>query len=296
MTQSAIHVEGLTKMFKRKQVIDRLTFSVEPGSFNAYLGPNGAGKTTTIRLLLDLLRADGGTCRVLNLNPATEGTEIRRRTGYVPERPKMIGWMTVNQLISFTANFYPTWDSRYTDELLNRFNLQLQSKVKHLSRGEEAKLALLLALSHHPEILILDDATAGIDAAARRDILEGIIAHVHDQGATIFFATHLVHEIEGLADQVIILGQSRILEDCSLTTLKSNYKKVVIWGSDGQPVPPASAQILTQTTSGRAFEFITSNFKPNHWTPLASGCSMEIEDLSLEDIFVALQKNRGGVP
>jgi len=151
--QAAIEISGVIKTFGRKRVLDGETFSVQTGQTFAFLGRNGAGKTTTIRMLLGLIKRDSGTVRVLGLDPQKQPLEVRRRVGYVAEDQAMYGWMRVSQIMSFVAPFYPKWDHGWARQLSERFELPLSTKVKHLSKGQGVRLALLLALAHHPASL-----------------------------------------------------------------------------------------------------------------------------------------------
>jgi ABC-2 type transport system ATP-binding protein len=131
-----IEIRGIVKNFGRNRVLDGETLSVAPGETFAYLGRNGAGKTTTIRMLLGLIKPDSGTIRVLGLDPQAQPLEVRRRVGYVAEDQAMFGWMRIEQILSFGAPFYPTWDNKWASELSVRFELPLKTKIKHLSKGQ----------------------------------------------------------------------------------------------------------------------------------------------------------------
>jgi ABC-2 type transport system ATP-binding protein len=279
---------GLTKGYRQGDAVSDVTFQQCKGTVLAMLGPNGAGKTTTIRMILDIIRPDSGRSSVFGLSSRQNGVAIRRRTGYVPERPGFVSWMSIKQIMTFTGSFYPTWDHEYASILVNRFDLNLSAKTGSLSRGEEAKLALLLALSHHPELLILDDATSGIDPSARKDILEGLIGHLHQEGVSILFATHLLSDIEGLADEVLIMKGSKLLYSDEMESLKKRFKCVRLWSQNDLPDTPEEASIISCKASSRSAEWIVRDYNELDWQVLMEEYRMEVSDLSLEEIYLSL--------
>ncbi|MEI7832280.1 MAG: ABC transporter ATP-binding protein, partial [bacterium] len=146
-----IETTGLTRKFGKRLAVDNLTLQVPRGSVFAFLGKNGAGKTTTIRMLLNLLEKTAGSATVLGLDPVKDELEIKRRVGYVGDGQKMYDWMKVREIIWYCKGFYPGWDDAFVDDLLRRLELDTETRVRNLSRGEEAKLALLLSMAYKPE-------------------------------------------------------------------------------------------------------------------------------------------------
>jgi ABC-2 type transport system ATP-binding protein len=220
MSAPAIAVEGLTRRFGKHVAVDRLSFEVETGRVCGFLGRNGAGKTTTIRMLMNLLRPNAGRMTVLGLDPRRQTVDLMRRVGYVGETPAMHGWMRVRELVRFTAGFYKSWDDAQVASLVERFGIDPGQRVKHLSRGTNAQLALALALGHNPDLLILDEPSTGLDPIVRRDFLEGIIQLIQEEGRTVLFSSHLVHEVERVADQVVIIEEGRLVTTTSVESLK----------------------------------------------------------------------------
>jgi ABC-2 type transport system ATP-binding protein len=220
MSTSAIVVEGLTKRFGKKLAVDGLSFQVEVGRVCGFLGRNGAGKTTTIRMLVNLMRPSAGKATVLGLDPRRQFVEVMQRVGYVGETPTMHGWMKVRELAWFTAGFYDRWDRGKVASLLERFGIDPEQQVKHLSRGTNAQLALALALGHNPELLILDEPSTGLDPIVRRDFLEGIIQLIQEEGRTVLLSSHLVHEVERVADQIVVIEAGKLVTSESVESLK----------------------------------------------------------------------------
>jgi len=291
MADAVIHTRELTKRFGRTRAVDALNLQVPRGSVFAFLGRNGAGKTTTIRMLLHLLDKTAGEARVLGLDSVRDTLEIKRRVGYVGDGQMMYDWMRVDELIWFCRGFYPRWDGAFADELKMKLELDGRMKVSALSRGQQAKLALLLAMAYRPELLILDEPTTGLDVLVRRDFLEGIISLIQEEGRTVFFSSHLVHEVERVADWVGIIDHGRLIRCTTLEALKQEVRRLVL----AFETPPAELAralpgVLQVEAAGRQAAVLVEGFgeatlaaaralKPAH---------LEVEDLGLEDIFVAL--------
>jgi len=221
MDRPAIRVEGLTKKFGRRLVVDGLSFSVPAGSVCGLLGRNGAGKSTAIRLMMNLLDATAGCVTLLGLDHRKDHTALMNRVGYVADAPIPYDWMKVRELVRFTARFYARWNQSRVDSLLDRFQLDREQKVRHLSRGMQAQVALILALGGDPELLILDEPATGLDVLVRRDFLESIIQLMQQEGRTVLYSTHLLHEVERVADQAIILDRGRVAQAGSIDDLKA---------------------------------------------------------------------------
>ena len=192
MTDYAIEIQDLQFSYGRTPVLSGVNLQVPTGAIFGFLGRNGAGKTTTIKTLLGLLRPKAGTCRVLGLDPQNDPLGVRRGVGYMAEDQRMYGWMTVDQIIRWCASFYPQWDRAFTDRLLDTLQLDRKTRVKALSKGQNSKLALLLALGHRPQVVILDDPTLGLDPIARKEFLRNVIGLMQDQHVTVFFSSHLL--------------------------------------------------------------------------------------------------------
>lgn len=291
---SAIETVELTKRFGKQSAVDHLTMRVPEGSVFAFLGRNGAGKTTTIRILLDLLDRTSGEARILGLDCVRESLEIKRRIGYVAEGQKMYDWMKVDEIIWFCKGFYPNWDDAFAAELKDKLELSGDKKVGELSRGTQAKVALLLAMAYHPELLILDEPTAGLDVVVRRDFLEGVIELIQEQGRTVFFSSHIVHEVERVADWVGIIDHGKLIWCSPMEELKSSVKRLVMTFE----APPASLSTIPDTiateTAGRQSAITVKQFSDASIAAAKSlnPTDLRVDDLSLEDIFVALVGGR----
>lgn len=288
-TDYAIETRNLTKRYGRKEAVSGLDMQVPRGSVFAFLGRNGAGKTTTVRMLLNLLDRTSGEVSVLGLDPARRDTEIKRRVGYVAENQRMYDWMTVSQIAWFCSGFYPTWDNAYASDLMKQMGLSPSDKLRNLSRGTQAKVALLLAMAHRPELLILDEPTAGLDVVVRRDFIEGVIELIQQEGRTVFFSSHLVHEVERVADWVGIVDGGRMIACQPIDELKASVKRISMVFEDAAPSVKLDGMLSTEC-AGRQVRVTVNQFsdavleKVKAYKPR----SVEVDDLCLEDIFVAL--------
>jgi ABC-2 type transport system ATP-binding protein len=220
MKRAAIVVEGLSRRFGRRMAVDGLSFEVPEGSVCGFLGRNGAGKTTALRMMMNLLDPSAGRVTMLGLDSRRDHTALMQRVGYVPEAPVLYEWMKVRELVKFTAGFYASWNHPRVDGLLERFGIDCRQKVRHLSRGMRAQVALALALGGEPELLILDEPATGLDVVVRRDFLESIIQVIQQEGRTVLFSSHLLHEVERVADCVVMIDGGRLVKCAGLDDLK----------------------------------------------------------------------------
>jgi ABC-2 type transport system ATP-binding protein len=228
MTESAITIEGLHFSYGRKQVLKGVDLEVPKGSIFGFLGRNGTGKTTTIKTLLGLQKPSKGRCVIGGLDSFTETLEVRRRIGFMAEDQQMYSWMTISRIIKWVAGFYADWDYKFADELADMLGLPKNIKVKALSKGQNSSLALLLALGHRPDIVILDDPTLGLDPIARKDFLRHVIELLQSNGVTVFFSSHLLYEIEPVADHIAILDNGVIIKASKTEQLRESVKKFIL--------------------------------------------------------------------
>jgi len=231
MNESAIVVEGLQFAYGRHQVLRGVDLQVPKGSIFGFLGCNGAGKTTTIKILLGLLRCKTGVCQVNGIDPQKDPLQVRQQVGYMAEEQRMFGWMQVGQIVQWVGSFYPTWDQGLVDRLVNLLELPRTAKVKTLSKGQTSRLAMVLALGHRPPIVILDDPTLGLDPIARKEFLRHIINLLQNEGVTVFFSSHLLYEIEPVADYVAILKDGVVEKVDATDALRRSTKRLVMRGS-----------------------------------------------------------------
>lgn len=285
-----INTRDLTKRYGQNLVLDNLTLAIPKGSVFAFLGQNGAGKTTTIRILLDLLDRTSGEAEILGLDCVRDSLAIRKRVGYVGDNQRMYDWMSVDEIIWFCKGFYPGWDDTFASDLKKKLDLPGTRKVGELSKGMQAKLALLLAMAYHPELLILDEPTSGLDVVARRDFMEGILEMFHEEGKTVFFSSHIVHEVERIADWIGIVDNGRLVWCSTMDDLKTSVQRIVLT-FDAQPASLSYIPgILCVETIGRQSAVTVRDFSDAALCAARSlsPSDIKVEGLGLEDIFVAL--------
>jgi len=282
--QPVIELKNVQKSFGSKIVLRDLNMVVPAGQTFAFLGRNGAGKTTTIRMLLGLLKADAGEVRVLGLDPQSEAIEIRRRVGYVAEDQQMFGWMRVSQLMSFIAPFYPTWDAALAKDLAERFELPMTTRVRHLSKGQGVRVALLLALAHRPKLVILDDPTLGLDPIMRKEFLRDVVTHLQGENVSVFFSSHLLYEIEPVADSVVILDHGQVLRQAATEDLRATVKRLIAT-TDAAEMLTALPGVLDYAISGRQISVVVEDIQAAR-AAIGTANVQEV-DLNLDEIFEA---------
>ena len=222
-----IETADLRKQYGGVEALRGLTLQVPAGSIFGFLGRNGAGKSTTIKVLLGMARATSGGALVLGQSPtARAAVEARRRIGFVGDDKDLYDYMTVDEMIRFTAAFFPRWRPDLEQRYLRRFDLPADRRIKALSRGTRTKLALLLALCRGAELLILDEPTSGLDPAVTEEVLQALVAHVASEEMTVFFSSHQIAEVDQIADHVAILDRGRAVVSGALDDLREHYRRI----------------------------------------------------------------------
>lgn len=285
----AFSLRNVSKRFGSTVALDNVSLDVPTGVVCAVLGANGAGKSTAIRTLLGLETPDQGSSEVLGMNSRSHGLEIRQRVGYVAEKPALYDWMTVAEIGWFAAGFYPTGYQATYSGYIQRFGLDPDQKIKNLSKGTRAKVALSLSLSHQPELLILDEPTSGLDPLVRREFLESMV-DVAAAGRTVLLCSHQVAEVERVADVVAILLNGKLVAFERLDELKQHTSEVVISlpTLDAKP-PEVPGRILAHAPFGADHLFMVRDLDEDK---LESACQdvapYRVRHPNLEDILLAL--------
>jgi ABC-2 type transport system ATP-binding protein len=218
-----IAVSELTRRFGATTALASVTLSVPRGGVYGLVGANGAGKTTLIKHILGLLRAESGSVRVFGRDPVADPVGVLSRIGYLSEENDLPGWMRVDELLRYSRAFYPAWDDAYAEELRRTFALDPAAKIGNLSKGQKARAGLLVALAYRPELLVLDEPSSGLDPIVRRDILGAVIRTIADEGRTVLFSSHLLDEVEQVADHVTMISRGAIALSAPLRTLKESH-------------------------------------------------------------------------
>lgn len=217
-----------------------MTFSVGEGEVVGLLGRNGAGKTTLINIAIGLLHPSGGAVRVFGLSPVKEPVAVKKRIGYVSEDQILRGGSTVAELIAFHRSLFPEWDEALERDLLSRFRLDRKAKIKRLSKGQSRQAALLCAVCHRPELLLLDEPAGGLDPAARREFLETSVRLLNREGTTILFSSHHMTDVERIGGRVVLLDETKVRLDSELDRIRENTCVAIVPRSSAPDVAALS--------------------------------------------------------
>jgi ABC-2 type transport system ATP-binding protein len=287
-----VEINHLSRSFRGKAALDDVTLSIEPGVVLGLVGENGVGKTTLIKHLLGLLRAMHGSVRVFGRNPVTDPVGVLGRIGYLSEDRDLPDWMTVDQLMLYNQAFYPRWDERFADQLRRDFELDARQQIRSLSRGQRARAGLLIALAHRPDLLILDEPSSGLDPVARNDILSAIIRTVADEGRTVLFSSHLLDEVQRVADRVTFLHRGRVTLSAPLEEILHNHRRLVLRYESAPAVRPDLPGVLSIQGAGREWMVVCNGgIEQLRQAAARAGAQVvEEEAPSLDEIFVARAK------
>jgi ABC-2 type transport system ATP-binding protein len=286
-----IETTDLRKRYDGVDAVCGLNMQVPAGSICGFLGRNGAGKTTTLKLLLGMARPASGQARVFGLEahvPASS-VEIRRRTGFVSEDKDLYNYMTVAEMIRFTAGFYLRWRDDLEHRYLRSFELPVDRKVKSLSRGMRTKLALLLALARGAELLILDEPTSGLDPAAIEEVLQALVAHVASERMSVFFSSHQIAEVDQIADHVVIIDRGRVVVSGALDDLRERYRRVqIVFDGDAPDIAFRTPSVARVTRKGRVVSVLSSAGSDGivEEARVLNPVAVDVLPVTLKDIFL----------
>ncbi len=220
-----IRFRDVHRSFRGKEVLRGLDFAVKPGEIYALLGRNGAGKTTAMRILLGFLQPMGGSSSVLGVDSLALGPEDRARIGLVTEGHKLYGWMKVREVLDFEDGTRSRFNRAYAEHHLRRLELPFDRPVNKLSRGQQATVALLVAMAGEPEVLVMDDPAMGLDPVMRREFLEAMIDLLGQEGKSVLFSSHILTDVERIADRVGILHEGSLIVDATVEDLRRRVQR-----------------------------------------------------------------------
>jgi ABC-2 type transport system ATP-binding protein len=285
-----LHAENLTKYFGTKCALDHLNLSIPKGCICGLLGRNGAGKTTAIRMLLGFLKPTAGSSSLLDCDSQALTPAIRQRVGYVTEGHRLYRYMTIKQLRSFQRSFFPgCWDDGLFNDMVDYFELSQKSKVKHLSNGQRAQVSLALAMAPNPELIIMDDPTQGLDAAIRRQFLEGMIHLIQSQGRTILFSSHILSDVERVADRIVVIDKGVVRADCTLEQFQNNIHKVIFKFAARLPDMDNLPGLLHKRQNKNQLEAVVvgiSQEEIKQWAEQKGADAAHFVEMNLEDKFI----------
>jgi ABC-2 type transport system ATP-binding protein len=209
-------------------VLDGVSFSVEPGEVVGLLGRNGAGKTTLIRIAMGMLHPQSGSVRAFGVSPFDHPVAVKQRIGYAAEDQVLPGHCSIAEITAFHRYLFPRWDTAWERQLLERFSLDPATRISKLSKGQARQVALLCALCHRPDLLILDEPGGGLDPAARREFLEASIQLLNREGSAILFSSHHMGDVERIAGRAVLLDDGRVFLDRPLDALRENVCVAIV--------------------------------------------------------------------
>jgi ABC-2 type transport system ATP-binding protein len=292
MRETHVVAKNLGKAFGAHEVLHGLTFSVEPGDVVGVLGKNGAGKTTLLELMLGFTPASEGQVEVFGHEAFNLPGESKARVGFVPQQDELINQLNARDQLSVIASFYPRWDEAFIQRLCKEWGVDLKARIKGMSVGERQKLSILLALGHKPELLVLDEPVASLDPLARRQFLEQIVEVTADGERSVVFSSHIVSDIERLANKIWILKGGRLQWQGDLDSLKDSIVRVHVRGIDKLPDGFHFPNALNTLKQERYAMAVVHGFSPALRGDIEARCgtAIEVEPLSLEEIFLELQR------
>jgi ABC-2 type transport system ATP-binding protein len=284
MTELAIETRDLVKRYGSVGAVDGLSLSVPRGAVYALVGRNGSGKTTTIRMLLDLSLPDAGTARVLGMECHAERVKVLERVGYVSDRPLLGGW-TGEQLVRFNRGFYPRWSDELVARYVRVFDIPMKQRFRNLSRGNQTKMWLMLALAQQPELLILDEPTAGLDPVVTDQLLRVLVEDVAAEGRTVFMSSHHLSEIERIADWVGMIDKGKLLLEAPMEELRARFRRIQVAGVAEMAMPVAAMRVRR---SGASTEYVVRDGAEEFVDALERGGATVLQSspMNLSEIFL----------
>ncbi len=232
---SVVEFKNIHRAYRKgEDVLDGLSLDISAGEVVGLLGKNGAGKTTLIRLAMGMLEAQQGEVRIFGMDPREKPVEVKSRIGYVSEDQILPEFLKVKDVIALHRGLFKDWDDDMAAELVERFALPLGRKIKKLSKGQARQVALLCAVAHRPELLILDEPAGGLDPAARREFLETSIRLLNETGSTILFSSHYMTDVERMAGRIVMLHEGKVLLDGELDSLQEDYSLALVPHANGE--------------------------------------------------------------
>ncbi|MFC2165474.1 ABC transporter ATP-binding protein [Acidobacteriota bacterium] len=284
-----LRIENLSKGFRKKTILDRFNMSMDPGKVYGLFGKNGEGKTTLIRMIMGVIPPDSGDIYYKGKKLKYGDSLYKKEIGFIAEDSVFFSWMTVVEVLRFNASFYPTWNKAKVDEYLERLSLDRKVKIRNMSRGMKLKLGLIVALGSEPKFLICDDPTSGLDVPTRQEFIRDIIREIVDAGTTILFSSHLVHELEGIVDEVGILKNGHLIVEEDYQALKDSAKRVTLDFDSSVPADLDLEGILTEKKEENRLEVVVHPWDDEKKIKMDAlkPQKMTVDSMSLEDIFVS---------
>lgn len=293
---SLLEFQGVSRKFGRSKALVDASFRVPAGSITALLGPNGAGKSTALKIALNLLRPSAGMVKILGEDSRKLGPGGLQRIGYVADGMELPEWMTVGQFLDWCRPLYPKWDQELERSLCKQFALPAERKLRHLSRGQRMKAALVSALAYRPELLVLDEPFSGLDPLVRDEFISGLLELAGGEGFSVVLSSHDIEEVHRLADHVVMMNHGKVLLDEDTESLLERHRRVeVVLPENFGEIPAMPASWIAGESSGRVLRFADTAHDAAAFQEQAArvfpGCPPpDVQRYSLRELFVTLVK------
>lgn len=296
MNDHAVVIRNLTKRYDGYNTVDSLSFEIPKESVFALLGPNGAGKTTTIKMLLGLVTPTSGEIHIFGEPVQGDVVNTNQNIGYVSDDPQFYGYMTAGQIIKFCKPLYKKWDDGLVEKVFHLMDIPTKTKIKHMSRGQRAALALALALGNTPQLLILDEPATQFDPLKKQAFYSLLFDDVVGAGGTIILATHQITEVERFADHAAFINKGRLLMVKPVDELKVSEKRIrVVFQGDEPDGIEAWPGVRRLKRQGKSVILTVYDNLDDIWQRLSQHphYALELIDMDLEDIFLEYAGNGG---
>jgi len=287
---NVIETSQLAKRFSFWDVFKSVDLTIERGSVVGLLGTNGSGKSTLIKCLLGLLKANSGKSKIFGEDSWDLSAQAKARIGYVPQKPNFYPWMSAIDIVDYMGAFYDSWDFAWSRKLIKRWEIPTDTRAEILSPGQKQRLAMVVALGHRPELIVLDEPVASLDPIGRRESLRQLIEVTQDGDHTMLYSTHILSDLERVATHVAILADGKISCYDELDLLKERFKRIRLSSMEILPKTFSISGSINLTTSGKEAIATLTNVSEDLIEQLKQkwDCEISIEDLNLEEIFLEL--------
>lgn len=288
MSAPVVTARNLGKAIGRKVILRDISVDVEPGSVVGIIGKNGAGKSTLMDVLLGFSPATSGSSRVFGHDSFTLPGETRGRIGFVPQQDELVNMLSGRQHVEMTAALLGRWNRELTDRLQTAWELPMDRAVQKLSGGERQKLSILLALGHEPELLVLDEPVAALDPVSRRQFLQELLVIAGNPSRTVLFSTHIVSDLERVADQIWMVREGTVVWAGPLDELKESVVRLSITSRRTLPAGLPMPGVVSARIAGHRANAVVSGWNEKSLPGLREtlDADVDVEPLSLEDLFV----------
>jgi len=288
-TPNAIEIRGLIKNYPGF-TLGPLDLTVPRGAIYGLIGPNGAGKTTAIDLIYGMGRNDAGTIRVLGLDHNTDEVALKSRAAYVSPDLNFSVWGKVGKVVRFVRGFYPDWDDAYCSALMKAFHLSAGDKIATLSFGAKTKLSLLLALSHRPEVLILDEPTTGLDAVSKQEVFGELLKAVENGERTVLISSHGLTDIERFADHFGMIKNGKLLLEGRMDEIMDRFRLAEFFSNNGTEFHNRAGLTILKRSENRWLAMLDQKSDAPDWLQTRGAQQISLMPVTLEELFVALAK------